>query len=154
MCPVTIIGRLLSFQFLEIKLAQLISHFRLNHVYSTTLAAHIKRYNKQLQNFKSHFCLYCPPPFRRKVEGHSFRLSVLPSFHPSFLPSVRPSAFRPSVPLKYYVPCVRNSSYSFMAILLELYSCFCHGLKICMWFGYYPEIIFCHFFGNLNLVIF
>ena len=23
-----------------------------------------------------------------------------------------------------------------------------------MWFGYYPEIIFCHFFRNLNLVIF
>ena len=23
-----------------------------------------------------------------------------------------------------------------------------------MWFGYYPEIIFCHFFCNLNLVIF
>ena len=29
-----------------------------------------------------------------------------------------------------------------------------HGLKICMWFGYNPWIIFCHFFHNLNLVIF
>ena len=54
----------------------------------------------------------------------------------------------------YWVPCVRNSSYSFMPILLKLYRCFCHDLKICMWFGYYPEIIFCHFFCNLNLVIF
>ena len=63
-------------------------------------------------------------------------------------------SFRLSVPLKYYVPCVRNSSYSFMPILSKLYICFCHGLKICMWFGYYPEIIFCHFFRNLNLVIF
>ena len=41
-----------------------------------------------------------------------------------------------------------------MPILLKLYRCFCHDLKICMWFGYYPEIIFCHFFCNLNLVIF
>ena len=23
---------------------------------------------------------------------------------------------------------------------------FCHGLKICMWFGYSPQIICCHFF--------
>ena len=68
-------------------------------------------------------------------------------------PSFRPS-FRLSVPLKYYVPCVRNSSYSFMPIHLKLYRCFCHGLKICMWFGYYPEIIFCHFFPSLNLAIF
>ena len=27
-------------------------------------------------------------------------------------------------------------------------------MVIVMWFGYYPEIIFCHFFHNLNLVIF
>ena len=62
------------------------------------------------------------------------------------------------------VPCVRNSSYSFMPIHLKLYMCYghglklymCygHGLKICMWFGYNPWIIFCHFFHNLNLVIF
>ena len=63
-------------------------------------------------------------------------------------------SFRLSVPLKYNVPCVRNSSYSFMPIHLKLYRCFCHGLKICMWFGYYPEIIFCHFFRSLNLAIF
>ena len=37
---------------------------------------------------------YCPPPFRRKAEGHSFRLSVLPSVLPSVVPSFRPS-FRP-----------------------------------------------------------
>ena len=41
---------------------------------------------------------FCPPPFRRKAEGHSFRHSVLPSFRPSFRPSVLLS-FRPSVPL-------------------------------------------------------
>ena len=37
---------------------------------------------------------FCPPPFRRKAEGHSFRHSVLPSFRPSVRPSVLPS-FRP-----------------------------------------------------------
>ena len=26
--------------------------------------------------------IFCPPPFRRKAEGHSFRPSVLPSFRP------------------------------------------------------------------------
>ena len=41
-----------------------------------------------------------------------------------------------------------------MLILFELYRCFSHGLKTCMWFGYNPQIIFCHFFGNLNLVFF
>ena len=53
-----------------------------------------------------------------------------------------------------WVPCVRNSSYSFMPIHLKLYMCYGHGLKICMWFGYNPWIIFCHFFHNFNLVIF
>ena len=53
-----------------------------------------------------------------------------------------------------WVPCVRNSSYSFMPIHLKLYTCYGHGMKICMWFGYNPWIIFCHFFHNLNLVIF
>ena len=41
-----------------------------------------------------------------------------------------------------WVPCVRNSSYSFLLILLKLYMCYVHGLKICMWFGYNPLIIF------------
>ena len=53
-----------------------------------------------------------------------------------------------------WVLCVRNSSYSFMPIHLKLYMCYGHGLKICMWFGYNPWIIFRHFFHNLNLVIF
>ena len=41
-----------------------------------------------------------------------------------------------------------------MPILLKLHMCFGHGLKTCMWFGYNPQIIFCHFFRNLNLVFF
>ena len=54
-----------------------------------------------------------------------------------------------------WVRCVRNSSYSFMPIHLKRYMCYGHGLKICMWFGYNPWIIFLSFFfHNLNLVIF
>ena len=49
---------------------------------------------------------------------------------------------------------MHNSSYSFMLILLKLHRCFGHGLKSCMWFGYNPQIIFCHFFCNLNSVFF
>ena len=55
---------------------------------------------------------------------------------------------------RWWVPCVRNSSYSFIPILLKLYRCCDHALKICMWFGYNPQINFCHFFRNLNLAIF
>ena len=33
---------------------------------------------------------FCPPPFRRKAEGHSFRLSVRPSDRPSVRPSFCP----------------------------------------------------------------
>ena len=39
-----------------------------------------------------------------------------------------------------------------MPILLKLHRCFGHGPKTCMWFGYHPQIIFCHFFRNLNIV--
>ena len=49
---------------------------------------------------------------------------------------------------------MRNSSYSFMLILLKLHRSIGHGLKTCMWFGYDHEIRFCHFFRNLNLVFF
>ena len=41
-----------------------------------------------------------------------------------------------------------------MLILLKLHRSIGHGLKTCMWFGYDPEIRFCHFFRNLNLVFF
>ena len=41
-----------------------------------------------------------------------------------------------------------------MLILLKLHRSFDHGLKTCVWFGYNPQIRFCHFFRNLNLVFF
>ena len=40
---------------------------------------------------------------------------------------------------------MRNSSYSFILILLKLYRCCDHALKICMWFGYNPQINFVTF---------
>ena len=45
-------------------------------------------------------------------------------------------------------------SYSFVPIILKLCMCFCHGMKMCMWFGDNCQIIFCHFFHIVNLVIF
>ena len=50
-----------------------------------------------------------------------------------------------------WVPCVRNSSYSFMPIHLKPYMCYGHGLKICVWFGYNPWIIFLSFFSRFEL---
>ena len=49
---------------------------------------------------------------------------------------------------------MRISSYRFISILLKLHRCFVHGLKICIWFGYNPRIIFYSFLCKLNLVIF
>ena len=45
---------------------------------------------------------------------------------------------------RQWVPCERNSSYSFIL----------HGLKMCMWLGYNPCINFCCFFHFANFVIF
>ena len=36
---------------------------------------------------------------------------------------------------------MRNSSYSFMPIVLKLYRCFGHGLKKCIYFGSNPQNI-------------
>ena len=75
----------------------------------------------------------------------------------SLFPQVELSHFSGIFTIKVnrkWVPCVRNSSYSFMLVLLKLHRCFGHGLKTCMWFGYNPQIRFCHFFRNLNLVFF
>ena len=42
----------------------------------------------------------------------------------------------------------------FCAEFFEDLQCFCYGLKMCMWFGYNPQINFCYLFRILNLVIF
>ena len=40
-----------------------------------------------------------------------------------------------------------NSSYSCLLIVLKLHRCFGHGLKMCMLFGYNPQIILTPFPG-------
>ena len=51
------------------------------------------------------------------------------------------------------VPCERNSSYNFIPIFFKLCTCICHGLEMCIWFGYNSWINFCHFFYFVNFVI-
>ena len=48
----------------------------------------------------------------------------------------------------YRIPSVYYSSYSLMHIIFKLHMCFGHGhgLKMCMWFGYNPQIILSLFF--------
>ena len=53
-----------------------------------------------------------------------------------------------------WVPCVRNSSFSFISIVLKLYRCLDLPLKMCKWFEYNPQNNIYHLFRNLNLVIF
>ena len=51
-----------------------------------------------------------------------------------------------------FVPCGRNSSYSFPPIVLKLCICFLHGMKMCMWFWYSPLIfVFSLIFSGTNL---
>ena len=35
-----------------------------------------------------------------------------------------------------WVSCELNSSYSFVPIFLKFCSCFLHGMRMCIWFGY------------------
>ena len=46
----------------------------------------------------------------------------------------------------FNVFCVGSSSYSFMPLPLKLYRCLGHGLKMCISFGYTPQVIFRLFF--------
>ena len=64
--------------------------------------------------------------------------------------SVR-SSFRQHLP---WVSCERNSSYSFVPIILKLCMCLGHAMEMCIWFGYNCQHIFCHLFNIVDLVIF
>ena len=55
---------------------------------------------------------------------------------------------------RQWIPCERNSSYNFIPIFLKLCTCFLHGLKMCMWFGYNPCLNFCYFFHFATFGIF
>ena len=46
---------------------------------------------------------------------------------------------------RFKVFCVGNSFYSIMPIVLKLYRCFGHGLKMCICFGCYHPMSFCIF---------
>ena len=54
----------------------------------------------------------------------------------------------------YFVPCGRNSSYSFSPIVLKLFRCFLHGMKMCTWFGYNSLIILFSLFLLCDLSLF
>ena len=54
----------------------------------------------------------------------------------------------------YWVSCGRYSSYSFPPIVLKLFRSLLHGMKMCMWFGYNPLIIFFSLFLLCELVFF
>ena len=75
----------------------------------------------------------------------SVRSSICSSVHPSVRPSINiyPGCLVSATPLT-----VLYRSF------LKLCICFRHGMRMCMWFGYNCEIIFCHFFHFVNLVIF
>ena len=60
----------------------------------------------------------------------------------------------PMVPLVKFPIIPLGESRMHALILLKLHRCFGHGLKICMWFGYSPQIIFYYFLRKLNLAIF
>ena len=52
-----------------------------------------------------------------------------------------------------WVPRGRNSSYSFILILLKLYRCYDHALKICMWFGYNPQTNFSYILSHFSFFL-
>ena len=80
--------------------------------------------------------IFLSPTLRRKARGHSFRL---PSFRP-------PSSSRCLV---YATPAT-----VLLQFLWDLNWCLGHRLKMCILFGYHAQIIFCHFFHKMYLVIF
>ena len=51
-----------------------------------------------------------------------------------------------------WVPCVRNSSYSFMPIHLKLYMYYGHGLKISLdyFLSFFSQFEHSHFFGHFS----
>ena len=64
---------------------------------------------------------------------------------------------------RQWVTSERTSSYNFIPIVLKLCTCFLHGLKIRMWFGYNPWINFlslfpfcelCHFLTSDSMKVY
>ena len=87
------------------------------------------------------------------VWGCAYGLDIIVRLFLSLFPLCEHSHFSTSM-YRQWVPCERNFSYNFIPIFFKLCTCFLHGLKICMWFGYNPCINFCYFFDFANFVIF
>ena len=87
------------------------------------------------------------------VWGCACGLDIIVGLFLSLFPLCELSNFSTSM-YRQWVPCERNSSYNCIPIFLKLCTCFLHGLKMCIWFGYNPCIYFCCFFHFANFVIF
>ena len=74
----------------------------------------------------------------------SVRSSIRLSVHPSV--NIYPGCLVSATPLTV----LYRSFWNFW----PFWMCFRHGMRMCMWFGYNCEIIFCHFFHFVNLVLF
>ena len=82
-------------------------------------------------------CINCCLLHRRVIDiivprANAFRTNVFPYFNPH--------------PKVVGTLCAQLLL-QFLPILLKLYSCFENALKMCMWFGYNPQIV-CHLFHN------
>ena len=87
------------------------------------------------------------------VWGCACGLDIIVGLFLSLFPLCELSHFSTSM-YRQWAPCERNSSYNFIPIFLKLCTCFLHGLKMCIWFGYNLCIYFCYFFHFANFVIF
>ena len=87
-----------------------------------------------------------------KCFGHGLKMCMWFGYNPQIIlllfPRVEHSYFQAFLLSKCMTPP------TVLPFLLKLHKCFGHSLKICMWFGYNPQFIFCHYFCNLNLVTF
>ena len=66
-----------------------------------------------------------------------------------WVPRVRNSYYSFISSLLKFYRCLDRAlkTYNFIPILLKLYRCVSHALKMCIWFGYNPQINFDTFFA-------
>ena len=96
--------------------------------------------------------MYAPLPtvlcrFLSKISrclGHGLKMCILFRYNPQVILATFFVIYTTKVN-RYYVSSVGNYSYSFMPIPLTLYRCVGHGLKMCILFGYNPQIFFVTF---------
>ena len=83
--------------------------------------------------------------------GHGLKMCILFGYNPQIIHKMKlvifPVLAKGNRYYRYF--CVCNSSYTFITIPLKLYRHLGHGLKMCILFGYNPQII-----HKMNLVIF